>query len=118
MKKTIFVSVFSNFVVRNVLCTDFLRLLSAANIRIVLLVPDREKGYFKENFGCDNILVEGVKIPELTRGKMLIGFVSRALINTNTVSIFLKLRLDFKKISNILQYILSKIISFLFVSIV
>ena len=114
MKKTIFVSVFSNFVIRNILYTGFLRLLADASLKVILLVPDREECYLRENFGCGNIIVEGIKIPKTTRGKALAGFLSRALVNTNTVDIFLKLRLDFRKFSNILQYILSKTLSFFF----
>ena len=113
MKKTIFVSVFSNFVVRNILYTGFLRLLTGANFKMVLLVPEKEEHYLRENFESDDIIVEGIKIPALTRGKILAGFLSRALVDTNTVDIFLKLRLDFKKFSNILQYIFSKMISLL-----
>lgn len=114
MRKTIFVSVFSNFVVRNILNTGFLKLLTDANLSVVLLVPSREENYLRESFGSRNVLVEGLEIPGLTYGKSLAGFVSRALVNTNTVDIFLKLRLDFKKLSNILQYALSKAISFIF----
>lgn len=114
MEKTIFISAFSNFVIRNILSTDFLKFLSRSDFRIVILAPSRERDYLSKNFGSDRILIEGIEIPKLTRGKILIGFLSRSLLNTNTVNLFLKLRLDFKKPLDILQYFLSKIIGFMF----
>ena len=47
--KTVFISAFSNFVVRNILNTDFLSILKREKgLHVVLIVPDYKKEYFKE----------------------------------------------------------------------
>ena len=114
-KKAIFISAFSNFVVRNILDTDFLGLLKKEeNLRIVIIAPEYKKDYLKENFESGNVVVEGVAEPALDKGKIFLGFLSRSLLNTNTVKLFLRLRLNLKTPKGFLNYFLSRLITLLF----
>lgn len=112
--KTVFISVFSNFVVRNILATDFLKILSSRDVRIVILAPVSEKKYLEKHFGQANVIVEGVVIPPLSRTKIFFGFLSRALLDTNTVKIFLRLRLKLNTFFGMVQYFLSSVLTALF----
>ena len=57
----------------------------------MILAPVSEKNYLEKNFGHANLIIEGVIVPPLSTVKIFFGFLSRALLNTNTVKIFLRL---------------------------
>ena len=63
--KTIFITSFFGLIARNILATDFLRILSSQpNIRIVIFAPKEKKASYQKMFSADNIEIEGVdKIP-------------------------------------------------------
>lgn len=68
MPKTIFITSFHAHISRNILLTRAFDLLKSRNdLKIVLLAPDYKTGYFQENFGGGNVLVEGVKLYEASK---------------------------------------------------
>jgi len=63
--KTLFITSFHPHISRNILSTDFLKILKTQNqLRLVIVVPDYKADYFRTNFGADNVIVEGV-VPNL-----------------------------------------------------
>ncbi len=91
--RTIFLSAFTNFVVRNILDTEVLRILkSDPNLKIVILAPDEEKDYLAKHFSSDNVLAEGVRMLPVGTTKALISFICRSLVKTYTTEMFAKLR--------------------------
>jgi len=95
--KTIFITAFTNFVVRNILETDFFKLVTGEkDIRLVIVAPEQERAYLEKNFGGKNVLVEGVAMPPLTKRQVLIGKLSRLFLNTYTIRLFNKLRTNFR----------------------
>lgn len=61
--KTIFVTSFFGFIARNILATDFLKLLREdKNLRIVILTPENKKERHEKEFGGENVIIEGVNL--------------------------------------------------------
>ncbi|MEK7641167.1 MAG: hypothetical protein AAB389_04190 [Patescibacteria group bacterium] len=91
--KTIFLTAFTNFVVRNILDTEVLRILkSDPNLKIVILAPDEERDYLTKHFSSGNVVVEGVRMLPVGTTKALISFICRSLVKTYTTEMFAKLR--------------------------
>lgn len=91
--KTIFLTAFTNFVVRNILDTEILRILkSEPGLRIVILAPDEEHDYLSKHFSAENVVVEGVRMLPVGTTKALISFICRSLVKTYTTEMFAKLR--------------------------
>ncbi len=64
--KTFFITSFHPHISRNILSTDFLKILKAQNqLRLIIIVPDYKVDYFRANFGADNVIIEGIT-PNLT----------------------------------------------------
>lgn len=62
MQKTIFITSFFGLIARNILATDVLkRLKSNKNLRIVILAPEEKGEFYRQEFGSDNVIIEGVK---------------------------------------------------------
>ncbi len=80
----------------------------------MILAPVSEKNYLEKNFGHANLIIEGVIVPPLSTVKIFFGFLSRALLNTNTVKIFLRLRLKLNTFSGMVQYFMSRVLTVLF----
>ncbi len=60
-QKTIFITSFHPHISRNILQTRAFEILQqTSNLRIVLIVPEYKRDYFQQEFGKDNVLVEGV----------------------------------------------------------
>ncbi len=60
-QKTIFVTSFFGLIGRNILATDFLKIIrSVENLRIVILTPEHKKDFYRQYFGSSNVIVEGV----------------------------------------------------------
>lgn len=110
--KTIFISAFTNFVVRNIFETDFLLTLKKdRNLRLVIIAPETERDYLFNNFGGPNLVVEGVKILPLTTTQVLIGKFSRLFLNTYTIRLFNRLRTDFRNPLSFLPYYFGRALS-------
>lgn len=64
--KTIFITSFFGLIGRNILATNFLKILrNQPDLRIVIFVPEKKKDQYDKYFGGGNVVVEGVKeLPE------------------------------------------------------
>ena len=84
--KTIFITSFNPFISRNILETGVANLLSDRGIRIVVLVPEYKKDYFRKNFEAGGIIIEGVSVSSFKLGKqyILFKYLSGSLVNTTT----------------------------------
>ncbi|OGF73232.1 hypothetical protein A3E06_03450 [Candidatus Giovannonibacteria bacterium RIFCSPHIGHO2_12_FULL_44_42] len=85
--KTIFITSFHQHISRNILLSDFFELLKKRkDIRIILIVPKFKADYFRENFGDENVIVEGVEIYRASRTFWGLFFkrLSRTFFNTGT----------------------------------
>ena len=62
MAKTIFISSFNPFILRNILVGDALKTLKESNdTRVVIFVPDYKADFFRREIGAANITIEGIK---------------------------------------------------------
>lgn len=57
-QKTIFIVVHSGFGARYLLRTEILRTLEAAGVRTVILTPNADEAYFRQEFEAENVFVE------------------------------------------------------------
>ncbi len=111
-QKTVFITAFTNFVVRNLLDTDFLNMVTRPdNVRVVILAPEKEREYLEKNFSSAKVIIEGVPVAPLSRRKILIGALSRLLINTNTSRMFLKMRTNFRNVLSAFSYYGSRVVT-------
>ncbi len=63
--KTIFVTSFFGLIARNILATDFLKILrSRPDLRVVILTPEIKAENYRRLFGGSNVIVEGVPLPK------------------------------------------------------
>lgn len=110
--KTIFITSFFGFVARNILATEFLKLLSArGDIRIVILTPDKKKARHEKEFGGRNIIIEGVALKKPSRIERFFTVIFHNLSDTNTWRIhrLINVRRDRKYVSAPLYWLLSKL---------
>lgn len=82
--KTIFITAGEGTAARYFLRSGLLRFLAENSFRVVLLVPERSHGGWKQEFECENVLVEG--IPQLgdTLSEKILLFLSRTAFRTRT----------------------------------
>lgn len=103
--KTIFITSFHPHISRNILATDVLPLLiQQGDIRVVLLVPLYKVDYFREQFECSCVVIEGIK-PYQSSKKFIGIFFKRLgvfLFNTKTASI--KREYEYYWNGNLLRY--------------
>lgn len=60
--RTLFISSFFGLIARNILATDVLtRLKSNNDLRIIILAPEEKREFYRQEFGSDNVTIEGVK---------------------------------------------------------
>ncbi len=86
--KTIFISCFFNLVVRNLLETDFFNILkNRSDIKIVLLVPEKNKDFYQQEFGAGNIIVESIPFRSMSKINLLFHVWSWNLLNTRSKKI-------------------------------
>lgn len=82
--KTIFITSFFGLIARNILVTDFLKILSfKKNLRIVILVPQEKLDLYSRNFASENIIVEGIPSRVFSR---LESLVSSIFLNSSDTS--------------------------------
>lgn len=66
--RTIFVTSFHGHISRNILSTDVLPLLKAAeDLRVVILAPAYKADYFRERFAGGNVIIEGVELNQASK---------------------------------------------------
>lgn len=62
MQKTIFITSFFGLIARNILATDVLtRLRSNKDLKIVILAPEEKGEFYRQEFGSDNVIIEGIR---------------------------------------------------------
>lgn len=109
--RTIFITSFHTLISRNILQTKLLSLLTNANNRIVILVPDYKKDYFSRIFGGANVLIQGIDT-KLTKKDLLFRKLTLAL--TPTRSMYLKKRSDFYRHKNLPKFLVAALTAYLF----
>lgn len=68
--KTLFITAFQSFISKNILNTDVLKLIgNGQDLRVVIFVPKKKASFFEKYYGGENILVEGIDIPSITKSK-------------------------------------------------
>lgn len=82
--RTIFITSFNPFISRNILETGVVSLLSIRGTRVVVLVPEYKKDYFKKNFEAENVAIEGVPSLKLSRQYILFKYLGGSLVDTTT----------------------------------
>lgn len=95
MVKTIFISSFNPFILRNLLIGDALKIFKEnEDARAVVFVPDYKVNFFRREIGAANIIIEGVKISPPTRFDIVFRFLCSSLVDTPTVFINKRVQLD------------------------
>lgn len=95
MAKTIFISSFNPFILRNILIGDALKTLKeAADIRVVVLVPDYKVSFFKREIGSAAVIIEGVKARRLSRWDIFFRYLGGSLVDTPTIFVNKRVQLD------------------------
>ena len=97
--KTVFITSFHILIGRNVLATDFMRRLTARDVRIVVLVPGYKKEYFETHFGGPGVVIEGIAAYPFSRTLRGLFFkrLARPLAGTRTSSIRIRQKLVVEK---------------------
>ena len=103
MSKTIFITSFHPLISRNILATGLLGVISRSN-KVVLFVPDFKTKYFNEQFGGENIIVEGV---DMALGFRDLFFRSLALAITDTNDLYIKRRARLHESKKFLRFLVS-----------
>lgn len=92
--RTIFITSFHQLISRNILTTRFLDfLLAGGNIRVVLLAPAEKQDFFKNEFGREGVVVEGVS-RVLTRRDIFLRYLALSAVNTRAVEVIRKAEFD------------------------
>jgi len=86
MARTIFITSFHPLISRNILSTSILDILSAENIRVVLIVFGTKKKFFEEEFSKPGIIIEGVE-KRLYWQDVFLRYLSLAALKTNSLAI-------------------------------
>ncbi len=110
MNKTIFITSFNPFISRNILSTDVLNILSKRDdLKIVILVPDYKKEYFRDKFEKDNVFIEGCKMLNITKQDVIFRYLTSSIVSSSRLKIRHQELLDKKK--SFLKYFISRLIS-------
>ncbi|MDP2638726.1 MAG: CDP-glycerol glycerophosphotransferase family protein [Candidatus Azambacteria bacterium] len=68
--KTVFISSFHPFISKNILNTDVFKILKQRkDLKIILLVPDVLKDFFGNNYGSDNVIIEGIDLAPFSKSR-------------------------------------------------
>ncbi len=110
--KTIFITSFFGFIARNILATEFLKLLrKRSNVRIVILTPEKKQERHKQEFGGENVIIEGVPLKKPSRLERVFTVIFHNLSDTNTWRIhrLINIKRDKKYFSAPVYWLLSKL---------
>ena len=114
MEKTIFISSFNPFILRNILLGDVLSTLKKDDkVKIVIFVPDYKVDFFKKEIGAPNIIIEGIKTLPISRRDIIFRFITSSLINTSTVFVHKRVQLEYdgRTLRFLVSWLLMKIFS-------
>ena len=65
--KTIFITAFHSFISRSILNTDVFKILTEQpDLRIIIFVPEFKKDFYKNTYGSENVIIEGVNPEKLS----------------------------------------------------
>jgi len=107
--RTIFISAFNPFILRNILLSDALTILKKqSDLRIVVLVPEYKVNFFKKEIGSPNTVIEGFKTQNITRQDALFRFIMSSLANTSTLRVHKKV--EFLRSGRYLRYLTSMVL--------
>ena len=97
--KTIFITSFHLLISRNILSTPIIRTLVANGVRVVIFVPDYKVAYFKQVFGGENIIIEGVRSNQQSTHISGLFFkrLFQMMLNTESIQILQGYRIHFGK---------------------
>lgn len=96
--KTIFITAFNPFILRNILTGDALKVLKQNHdTRVVVFVPDYKVAFFQKEIGAENVIVKGVAVGKISRQDIIFRFVDSSLVNTPTLAVHKRVQLDRKK---------------------
>lgn len=74
--KTLFISSFFGLIARNILATDFLKVLAAKDdLRIIIFAPQEKKYLYQETFSSSNVTVEGMPNREASRFELWVDSI-------------------------------------------
>ena len=107
MNKTVFISSFHPFISRNILATELLARLTGQGIRVVLLVPEKKKNFFDEEFGSwreKGVAIESFDTSLLWQDRFL-NYLALAALSTRTL--WLKRRTEMKGSGTFATYLLA-----------
>ncbi|MDP3764323.1 MAG: CDP-glycerol glycerophosphotransferase family protein [bacterium] len=94
INKTIFISAFNPFILRNVLASNVLKTLKIdASIKVVVFVPDYKADFFKHEIGAPNVIVEGVAVWKTSRRDTIFKYLTSSLVSTRTILVNKRVRL-------------------------
>lgn len=108
--KTIFVTSFHPLVSRNIVATSFWRFLVPA-VRVILIVPEYKKDYFKKTFGSDQVMIEGIPVA-LTKTDVWFRRLGLAFSRTRTLAI--KKKADFYHDRKLFSFLAAFLPAFVF----
>ena len=95
MAKTIFISSFNPFILRNILVGDALKVLKeTGDTKVVILVPDYKADFFRQEIGAANVVIEGVKIVQPSRFDIIFRYLTSSLADTPTIFVNKRVQLD------------------------
>lgn len=93
--KTIFISAFNPFILRNILVGDALSVLKTnSDTRAVIFVLDYKAEFFRKEIGDANVIIEGVKAQQISRQDIIFRFINSSLADTKTLEVHKKSQLE------------------------
>lgn len=110
--RTIFITSFFGFVARNILATEFLKILRRKeDLRIVILTPESKKERHEKEFGGGNVVIEGIKLQTPSLLDRLFTVIFHNLSDTSTWRIhrLINIKRDKKYFSAPFYWLLSKL---------
>ncbi len=85
MNKTILISAFNPFILRNILIGGALPVLTGDFARVIVLVPDYKKDFFQKEIGSDRVIIEPVGAQRITRQDTIFRFINSSLVSSQTL---------------------------------
>ena len=93
MNKTIFISAFNPFILRNILAGEVTKVLKENGVRVVVFAPDYKADFFKQEIGASNVIVEGIEVCKASRRDTVSKYLAGSLTDTGTILVNKRVRL-------------------------
>lgn len=109
---TLFITSFFGLIARNILATDVLkRLKSNKDLRIVILAPEEKAEFYRQEFGSDNVIIEGVREYRRTFFDRLfsVAFLNASDTAARRIHRLIERKRDRRYLGFIYHYFLSKV---------